>query len=236
MNTRPVVLSALGGLACLSLLLAGPTPALGRLTIEVPVSVDGELIDRDFDGSFENIRQDGKLQVTSFRNSSQVPFDVRAALEFDLSAVPTDRDLISASFVGVVSGTGTPPNTTELSFDLLGYSGNGLIELADAHASDTTVGVLTIPAGFPGFGPHEVALDREFVAARLLGGEVLGLLARSEENTGSIAIVSSRGSQAEQRPLLRLTLVPEPGTALLLLTVGLLSFAPQGRERADQRG
>jgi hypothetical protein len=205
--------------------------------VEIIPSIDQGLHDRFNDGSFDEfvIITNSILQTTSFANSSQVGFDVRAAMEFDLApAKLPGLKLHKAFFIGYVEGTGTPDGFTQLSFDLLGYAGEGMITLADATASDTKIGEFTIAAGFPGFGKHTIPLDKDFVASILDGDDYLGLLTRAELNTGSISIGSSERALNELLgrgpPTLRLLfVVPEPGTLGMITMITVICLTVRRR-------
>ena len=214
--------------ASLLMSLSLATFCSGMVVVDIIPTSDQEFHDRFHDGTFDDSFSPTNpvLSTTSFDNPSQVGIDARPVMEFDLtSARALGRELISASFISYVQGTSTPSGFTQLSFDLHGFAGNGIAEAADASLVGNQIGQLTITAGFPGFGRHEIPVDFDFVASSLAGNNFLGIVTRSDLNTGGISIGSSERSLDELNgrgpPTLRLVFVPEPGSITLLFAVAV---------------
>lgn len=224
--------------SCLAIGLhwAGANTCSALIYVDISPTVDGSLSDMFNDGSFEELLLTGTiLQTTSFANSSQVGFDIRAALEFDLTPANLGLVLHSATFVGFVDGISHPEGFAEISIDLLGYTGDGQVTLSDAHASDTTIGIYTTEAGIPGLGRRDSLLDKNFVAELLEGGDYLGILTRAHLNAGGITIRSSESTIIPEfdlaPPFLRLAfVVPEPSSiAFVAIAVGCHVIFFRGR-------
>ena len=96
--------------------LAGPVTLSASTVVEIIPSIDQGLEDKFNDGTFDgfvDIRY-GSLHTTSFSNSSQVGYDVRAVMEFNLTpARALGLHLSAASLIVYVEGTQTPPGYTE---------------------------------------------------------------------------------------------------------------------------
>jgi hypothetical protein len=198
--------------------------------VDLKPSIDQELQDNNMDGTFDEfiIITNSILQTTAHNGSGVVPVDRRGIMEFNLAPTQFAAQLQSASFICYVEGTSTPPGFTQLSIDLFGYQGDGQITVGDAIATNTKIGRLTITAGFPGFGKHEVPLDTALVAGLLQNSNYFGIVTTMEVNHGGIVIGSREKSLNQQGtigpPTLRLVFaVPEPASAGIVIGFGFVA-------------
>ena len=201
-------------LAAAIVCLAVPVSTSHALTIDIPPTVDAAFIDGDVDGTFEELRLINPfgLQTTAFDQGVN-DAEVRGVVEYDLSAVPTDRALLGAYFVASITATGTPNGFTELSMDLLGYDGDGQVTFDDITAPTVKIGTFVLPVPVADWTVrYTAALDLGFVSTAVKSGGFLGLMTRSEFETGSISVGSLESYPLDRETALRLVFVPEPAS------------------------
>ena len=235
---RSSILQSVGFLFALHCFIASPLRTDAAIVVEIIPAIDQEIKDNHIDGTFDEfvVITNPSLQTIAFNGGSTVPLDRRAVMEFNLTPAQLGLQLLSASFVGHVHGTSTPPGFTQLSMDLFGYAGDGQITAADATATTAQIGEFTIAAGLPGHGSHEVPLDASFIASMIAGSNYLGILTRIDVNTGGISIGSRETSVNAQfdtgPPRLRLIFaVPEPRALWSALPMAAVAVAMHRRKQ-----
>jgi hypothetical protein len=137
----------------------------------------------------------------------------RAAIEFDLSAIPADALITSVSLRLVVTSAG------ETAAQVHGYTGNGSITNADVDA-DLMATNLLATFGAPSTGPLLVPLPPGFIQNLLdLNEQFAGLGLRDTTIGNGLSFFSvTMLIPPENRPQLAVeyAVVPEPATLLLV--------------------
>jgi hypothetical protein len=111
----------------------------------------------------------------------------RGVLEFDLSALPTNRPLRNA-FLYFSTSSLVGGSTVNVPIDLFGYAGNGVVDADDASAG-VKIGARSIAnaGGSNQIKVHSAQLDADFVR-NLLGAGQLGLVLRNDATSDGVVV------------------------------------------------
>jgi len=144
----------------------------------------------------------------------------RMVMEFNITDIGSDivNALLELDVTQASSGTNT--------LSVLGYAGDGTVSEADAAQAGTLLATKTIE----GSGLLAITLDAQAVKGLLGSSTHLGLIL--SESTGADMTVNTVDStSAVLKPTLTInySAVPEPGTALALLGVGVLTLSRRRR-------
>jgi hypothetical protein len=135
----------------------------------------------------------------------------RAGFEFDLANVPHGAQIITAHFNASYQASGGPPGS-RISWH--GYAGDGVVSLDDLELSN----VLANTSAF--VGDYSIDVTPHLRSLHASGVPFAGFSIRAESEIQSTWVSSESSGFPSLRPRLELTfVVPEPGTALTLLTV-----------------
>ncbi len=115
----------------------------------LPVIEDGTATDDPTDGTFDSITTTGSSlhahsQVTNFLS---IFITRRALLEFDLGALSGSDPILEATLELDASQLSTGGGSAD--FELFGYEGDGIVELADADAGTTLVDTVSVSSTGP---------------------------------------------------------------------------------------
>jgi hypothetical protein len=159
--------------------------------------VDGDIVDQPVDGSFDSISSTG-LTISPKSFGGATPYNQRAVMEFDLSQLPAGVKLESA-LLQMTAFSGTSDNK----FFMHGYEGNGVLEIADANASNTLADIQIRSSK-----PSSVTFDvTEYVNSLLSRGVIyLGLGLRGEESSNNAYLDFGASEYAPGAPTLTITL------------------------------
>ena len=139
----------------------------------------------------------------------------RGVLEFDLSALPTNRPLKNA-FLYFSTGSLVGGTTVNVPIDVFGYAGNGVVDAADASAG-VKIGArpITNAGGSNQIKVHSAQLDADFVR-NLIGAGQLGLVLRNDATSDGV-IVNTLESSASPggKPYLVLQFGDDQGTVVV---------------------
>ena len=144
----------------------------------------------------------------------------RMVMEFNVSDIGTD--IADALLELDVTQASTAGNT----LSVLGYADDGSVSPADAGQAGTLLASKTIE----GSGLLAITLNAAAVKNLLGSSTHLGLIL-SESSGSDMTINTSDNSSALIKPTLTInyTAVPEPGTAIVLLGVGVLTLSRRRR-------
>lgn len=126
------------------LLICSGRAGAGLITVVLTPTRDAEI--RFQSGVFLQVAETEEL--SSVQGYSFIPgplLEQRSALEFDLSAIPTSGQLVSATLSLHDRNAGLSL-TSSSSIEIHGYAGDGTIGLPDATVSDLIAGPFTNPA------------------------------------------------------------------------------------------
>jgi len=149
-----------------------------------------------------------------------------ALMTFDLSNLPKNVTITGASFSFTESVVTTNPGTV---VDIEGYTTPNYVALADATTSATQVGQYDSVA--LGLGPHAVSVSASTLLGLVSSNGGLGIRLQGVVDVNT-AIVSLEGAPIFNQPPPQLVItfasVPEPSTAVLLATAGLVGLIGYG--------
>src|SRR5262249_26956953 len=157
-------------------------------------------------GTFNRVTTDGTSVALSRTASGE---EDRGLFEFDVSRV-IEGDVTYALFTFTTTATTAAPSGT---FAVLGYSGNGTIELADATAAGSLLASYTESASTP--VRQTLVLDRDAILALTGGSNWLGLRLQATSTT-AFAPVASPTSGPANAPTVTFSTDPAvvPGVAV----------------------
>ena len=185
---------------------ASSTQAMSLETLEVRVlpaavnvtaAADGYARDANRDNVFTVLDTIGNNLLVRSTTGTNTGYE-RSMLEFDLSTISTALTVDSATLVLNVSQF-TKSGTVFPKVDVYGYTGDGVIDLADASAAATLVGTATVNA----LGELRINLDANFVRSQ--GAGFIGLRLQNPTLNGPISVFSALESPAAD-PVLELDL------------------------------
>ena len=158
----------------------------------------------------------------SVSRHSAVPKDERVTMEFDVSSIPDDAQVTSASLRFYVGGrtwyepAGSDPVYPFIRF--YGYPGNGQLDDLDGWISSSHLGdSSTISSS----GSYLVSLDAAGVESLLGWGDYLGITGYMGEDYCGATIRSSAVYGPAAGPYLVVAYIPEPGIVSLLTVAAL---------------
>ncbi|NQU76272.1 MAG: hypothetical protein HQ546_08185, partial [Planctomycetes bacterium] len=138
-------------------------------TREIPSTFDVEA--QSTDGVDFTIVEGGYF-IEQYRSPTE---DTRGVMEFDVSDIPDDADIVSATLTLDISGWASVGGKYS-EIDLHGYAGNGTPESADALNKGNPVGTTgPLTQG----GPIVVTLNANYVESLLASTDYLGIVAES---------------------------------------------------------
>lgn len=168
-----------------------------QATYTLTPTVDGNILDQPVDGIFDSISDTG-LTISPKSFAGSAPYNQRAVMEFDLSQLPPGIQLESAS-LQMTAFSGTSGNKLLMH----GYEGNGIVEIADASASETIADVQIRISK-----PSSVTFDITEYTNSLLsrGVTYLGLSLRGAELSNNVYLDFGASEYAQGAPTLTISL------------------------------
>ena len=109
--------------------------------LELPAVADGEIADRDLDGTFETVATSGTTIKDRWFSSPTIGQE-RGAFEFDLSGIAPGATITAAKIGLDVAVRNSPPDPMLV---FRSYAGDGAITLADGDAASDAAGTGTVP-------------------------------------------------------------------------------------------
>jgi len=167
--------------------------------INVTAAADGYARDANRDNVFTVLDTIGNNLLVRSTTGTNTGYE-RSMLEFDLSTISTALTVDSATLVLRVSQFTKSENVLPR-IDVYGYTGDGVIDLADASAAATLIGTATVNA----LGELRINLDASFVRSQ--GAGFIGLRLQNPDLlvNGPIAVFNALESPAAD-PVLELDL------------------------------
>jgi hypothetical protein len=161
-------------------------------------------------GPITSIGPLGNFNIEAY---AEDPFGMqRLAMEFDITSLPPANQIGSATLSWVhYFGAGT--------FDVHGYAGNGLIEVADMNLSNVLLPAVPVPGW--------IAMDvTAFVKGLVTSGEsYAGFMGSNTELRANHPKIYAKDAMTfALQPKLIVTQVPEPATAMLAM-IGLAAWS-----------
>jgi hypothetical protein len=205
--------------------------ALHAATITLSPVVDQTFRDFDLDGYFESPHpESGNPLSETLRFKRTAGYvETRAALEFDISNIPTEAVIQSAEFSFTVVGC-----EGDHTLEFHGYTGNGTIESDDMNVENIIWGPTTIPSAIT----YTIDAASSVISAVQAG--YVGFSGRMAScppnNCGGLQIASKESpTRPDDRPVLTIQYtsseVPIP-PALWLFGSGLLGLIGMARRKA----
>ena len=203
---------AFSGLVLIATWLLLATSA-SATTVNLGVAADRGGRDIDIDGIYTIVDPEDALTLRAGFDAAPLQ-EFRFALEFDLGAIPSDITITSASLS--IGSNGSPaPGSVEI----YGYSGNGVIEVADMTGGSLASGP---------FVPVIFANTRDvtsFLQGLVNGGAGFAgfrVQYASQVLDSNVQIYSSEFTLAEQRPVLTIEFTANSTFTVLDIAGGLL--------------
>jgi hypothetical protein len=151
--------------------------------VSVVATVDGYARDANRDEVFTVLDTAGSNLLVRNSTGINTGFE-RGLLEFDFTTISTALSVNSATLVLNVSQL-TRDGLKFPKLNVVGYTGNGVLELADGSVAGTLLGTTTVNAR----GELRINLDTAFIRAQ--GGGFLGLRLENPDPNSPFAIYSS---------------------------------------------
>ncbi|NNL99261.1 MAG: hypothetical protein HKO62_00835 [Gammaproteobacteria bacterium] len=161
---------------CLAALLTGLAPAAPRAAeVDLPVIGNASLLDSNADGVYESVASSSQI-IVWWRNVNFLDqrFAYRAAIEFDLAALPADTEISAATLTITPTKSGGAPGRA---FEFFGYAADGVLAVDDADAGEVLIETREI-SSLADVDIDVTAYLRELVDA---GDPRLGINIRSED-------------------------------------------------------
>jgi hypothetical protein len=149
----------------------------------IVATADGYARDANRDGTFTVLDSTGGNLLVRNTTGTNVGYE-RSMIEFDLTNISTALTVDSATLVLNVSQF-TKDGIQFPTVNVIGYTGNGSIELTDASVAGTIVGTASVTAR----GELRINLDTNFIHSQ--GGNFLGLRLENPIVNGPFGIYST---------------------------------------------
>jgi hypothetical protein len=152
--------------------------------LELAAVADGEIADRDLDGTFETVATSGTTIKDRWFSSPTIGHE-RGVFEFDLASIAAAT--VASAKIGLdITVYNSPPDPTLV---FRSYAGDGAITVADGDAASTAAGTGTVP----GLGYREFTLDPGVIQS-YLGGHIGIRLQNTALDAQWVSVASLEGS------------------------------------------
>jgi len=158
----------------ISVLILFQPHALNAAPVEIPILGNIVVADANGDGAYESVASTTSLHVW-WRNVNYLNqrWARRSIIDVDLSSIPSGATISSA--VLTIDPTQSGSSASGPVFEVYGYAGDGILELADADAGDTLLDTVTLDGVLP-FSIDVTAYVQSLVGA---GNAILGINIRA---------------------------------------------------------
>ena len=196
---------------------AEPITFMDEAVFDVKATPDGA-------GGFTLTEGDFNINV---QKSDFSEVDRRGVLEFDISSIPHDQPIFSASILYQVIAI-TSDNLNKPMVRLFGYEGNGIPDPADAEQLSNLIGVSD---PIDELGLTTIDIDPAFVQSLLGQTDFLGVTMLGSENGHQFGFGTLEAAAFWQPPKLTIVHgVPEP-SSMVLMVFGMIGFYAMRRRR-----